>query len=77
MKFEILDNITMADIAFRAYGKNLDELFINGVRALLYILLEDSENITPDRKFNFQINEKTMLIISTSKKNHETDFHML
>ncbi|MFC1671270.1 archease [Spirochaetota bacterium] len=60
MGFEIIDEITMADIAFRAYGNNLEELFISGAGAIMHILLESPHEITGDKSLDFQIDEENI-----------------
>ena len=47
-KFEILDDITWADVAFRAYGNDLDELFFSSATALLSVLLENPGSVGSD-----------------------------
>ena len=34
MKFKVLEDVAIADIAFEAYGKNLNELFENSALAI-------------------------------------------
>ncbi len=43
--FEIIDGVTRADIAFRAYGGTLPELFISSALALMSIMVENPEGI--------------------------------
>jgi SHS2 domain-containing protein len=43
--FEIIDGVTSADIAFRAYGGTLTELFVSSALALMSIMLENPEGI--------------------------------
>jgi len=44
-KFEFLD-ITTADVAFEAYGKNLNELFSNSALAMFEVMI-DTEKVEP------------------------------
>jgi SHS2 domain-containing protein len=53
MTFEILDGISRADIAFRVRGKNPDELFSAGARALISIMLQNSEAVHPVKSVTF------------------------
>jgi len=53
MAYELLDNISRADIAYRVRGSNLVDLFINGGRALVSIMLEDPESVRPTESVNF------------------------
>jgi SHS2 domain-containing protein len=43
--FEIIDGVTSADVAFRAYGGTLTELFLSSAMALMSIMLENPEGI--------------------------------
>ena len=47
IRYEIVDDITHADIAFRAYGNTLNELFIASAMAMLSVMLENLESIRP------------------------------
>jgi SHS2 domain-containing protein len=42
MKFRFLENIATADVAFEAYGKNLEELFENCGLALTEVMVDPS-----------------------------------
>lgn len=43
--FEIIDNVTRADVAFRAYGGTITELFQSAALALMSIMLVNPEGI--------------------------------
>ena len=64
MKFEIIDEYTRADAAFRAYGNDLNELFAAGARAVMSVMVENIELI--DREIEKSIylenNELTALL---------------
>lgn len=47
MEYEILDDISRADIAFRVRGKTLEDLFSTGARSLVAIMLNDLDTIRP------------------------------
>ena len=46
MRYEILENITAADVAFKAYGTTVNDLFSSSAEALLGILLANPESLT-------------------------------
>jgi len=46
MNYEIIDDITSADIAMRIVGSSLEDLFRTGAEALLSILLQDHGDIS-------------------------------
>lgn len=46
MDYELLENITTADIAIRVRALSLDELFIKGARALMSEMIDDVSSIT-------------------------------
>jgi len=52
-KFEFVD-ITTADVAFVAYGKNLDELFINSALAM-FELITNTKQIKPLRSKKIKV----------------------
>lgn len=47
INYEIVDDITHADIAFRAYGDTLNELFISAALAMLSVMLEHPDSVRP------------------------------
>ena len=53
MAYELLDNISRADIAYRVRGCCLVDLFINGGRALVSIMLEDPASVRPIESVTF------------------------
>ncbi|MBN1495163.1 MAG: archease [Spirochaetes bacterium] len=53
MAYELLDSISMADIAYRVRGSNLVDLFINGACALISIMLENPESVRPIESVTF------------------------
>lgn len=55
MDYEILDNISRADIAFRVRGIDPGNLFINGARALIAIMLEHPEAVRPSEAVTFSV----------------------
>lgn len=60
MKYKILEDIAIADIAIEAYGKDLNELFENSALAIF----EESANID-------KVKEKEKKVINLKAKNEE------
>ncbi len=50
MKFEMLEDITRADVAFKSFGETIEEAFENGALALMSIMLENPESISPQKE---------------------------
>src|SRR3989338_4902016 len=57
-KFKFLENISTADAAFEAYGKNLNEVFSNAARALTSIMI-DPTSLKARIQKNIILHEKT------------------
>lgn len=55
MTYELLDNISRADIAYRARGNSLAGLFTNGAGALVSIMLEDPGAVRPAESVTFTV----------------------
>ena len=53
MAFEIIENISRADIAFRVRGRDLEDLFIAGSSALLAIMIKNLESIEKISEIHF------------------------
>ena len=47
MPYEFVDELTVADIAFRAWGGNLEETFVAAADAVMSAMVEDLEAIQP------------------------------
>lgn len=57
-KYSFLENVAISDIAFEAYGRELNDLFINAAKALFDSMAEtDTVDPVEKRTINFQ-NEK-------------------
>jgi len=56
MPYVYLEDKATADVAFKAWGKTLDELFVSCTKALLAIMVAHPENIGPaeERTVEFQ-----------------------
>ena len=47
MPYEFVDELTVADIAFRAWGHDLEETFVAAAEAVMNAMVEDLEAIQP------------------------------
>ncbi len=50
MPYEFLDDVATADIAFRAWGKDLGEVFIAAADATMNVMIEELDSILPREK---------------------------
>ena len=64
MPYEFLEDIATADIAFRAWGKDLEETFIAASDATMNVMVEDLDSIQPveGRKLQLQNEALDMLL---------------
>ena len=58
-KYKLLENVAIADIAFEAYGKTLNELFENAAFAI-FELSADIETIDAMKKIEFELENKKL-----------------
>lgn len=58
MKFEFID-ITAADVAFKAYGKDLNELFTNAALAMFEVMI-NTEQIEPKVEREVEVNAEDL-----------------
>ena len=58
-KYKFLEDIAIADIAYEAYGKNLDELFENAAMAI-FELSADIKTIDAKQKLEFELENEKM-----------------
>ena len=47
MPYEFLEDVATADIAFKAWGKNLEETFVAAAEATLNVMIEELDSIEP------------------------------
>jgi SHS2 domain-containing protein len=47
MPYEFVDELTVADIAFRAWGRDLVETFVSAAEAVMDAMVEDLDSIQP------------------------------
>lgn len=66
MPYEYLEDIATADIAFRAWGKNLDELFQAAANATMNVMIEELDKIEPQEQqvFNLENDDLDMLLFN-------------
>ncbi len=66
MPYEFLEDIATADIAFRAWGKNLEELFQAAGDATINVMIDNLEAIEPkeQRTFRLENDQLDMLLFN-------------
>ncbi|HEY9602745.1 MAG TPA: archease [Allocoleopsis sp.] len=66
MSYEFLEDIAIADIAFRAWGKNLEEVFIAAGDATVNAMIDNLDAIEPKetRTFTLENDELDMLLFN-------------
>jgi SHS2 domain-containing protein len=60
MPYEFVEELTMADIAFRAWGRDLEETFISAADALMSAMVEDLDSIQPHDTRIWRIEQETL-----------------
>ena len=58
-KYKFLEDIAIADIAYYAYGKNLNELFVNSALAI-FELSAEIKTIEPKKKLQIKLENKKL-----------------
>lgn len=66
MSYEFLEDVATADIAFRAWGENLEELFKAAGDATMNVMIEDlgSIELKETRTFSLENDELDMLLFN-------------
>lgn len=66
MEYELINNITHADVAVRVRGNSPEEIFIKAGRALLSVMTEDLSAISPETTISGELRtaEIDMLYVS-------------
>ncbi len=54
--YRFIEGLTMADVAFEAKGKTLEEMFESAANALMATQVNDLKTIKPDKESKFKIN---------------------
>ncbi len=60
MPFEFLEDIATADIAFSAWGKDLEETFISAADATINVMIEDLESIQRREKRELKLRNEAL-----------------
>ncbi len=60
MPFEYIDEIAIADAAFRAWGKTIEEMFLAACDALLGVMVEGLETIEPAEERQIEIGSSAL-----------------
>ena len=55
MPYEFLEDVATADIAFRAWGKDLEETFIAAADATMNVMVEELDSIQPRERREFKL----------------------
>ena len=66
MPYQYLENVTTADVAFEAWGKDPEELFISAAEATVNVMISDLSQIEPKRKIEIALknSQLDMLLIN-------------
>lgn len=66
MSYEFLEDIAIADIAFRAWGKDLGELFVAAGDATINVMIDNLDAIEPkeQRIFSLENDELDLLLFN-------------
>ncbi len=64
MPYEFLEEIATADIAFEAWGENLEETFVSAADATLNVMVEELDSIQPqeEREIRLENEQLDMLL---------------
>ncbi len=60
MPYEFVDELTVADIAFRAWGRDLEEAFVAAADAVMSAMVEDLEAIQPRETRTFNVDHEAL-----------------
>jgi SHS2 domain-containing protein len=60
MPYEFVDELTVADIAFRAWGRDLEEAFVAAADAVMSAMVEDLEAIQPRETRTFTVDHEAL-----------------
>ncbi|NIR30163.1 MAG: archease [Gammaproteobacteria bacterium] len=64
MPYEYLDEIATADVAFRAAGRDLSELFAAAADATMNVMVDDLETVRPYRQLELRLeNERLDMLL--------------
>ena len=60
MSYEFLEDVAIADIAFRAWGKDLEELFVAAGDATINTMIENLDEIEPSVQRTFSLENEAL-----------------
>ena len=60
MPYAFIEDMATADIAFHAWGQNLEETFISAVDATINVMVEELESIQPRERREFELMNETL-----------------
>lgn len=60
MTYRFLENISLADVAFEAKGKTLDEMFVSAAEATTETMVKDLKTVKPKVKRNIRLKAESV-----------------
>jgi SHS2 domain-containing protein len=60
MPYEFLEDVTLADIAFRAWGGDLEETFVAAAHAVMNAMVEDLDAIQPRQERRLSVEHEAL-----------------
>lgn len=60
MPYAYADDITMADLAFRAWGQTVEEMFIAAAEATVHAMVEDLATLAPREQRAFELYDEQL-----------------
>ena len=60
MPYEFLEDVATADIAFRAWGQDLEETFIAAAEATMNVMVEELDSIQPRERREFKLENEAL-----------------
>jgi SHS2 domain-containing protein len=60
MPYEFVDELTVADIAFRAWGQDVEEVFVAAAEAVMNAMVENLEAIEPRHTRVFRVEHEAL-----------------
>jgi len=60
MPYEFLEDVATADIAFKAWGENLEETFIASADATMNVMVEELDSIQPREKRELKLENEAL-----------------
>ena len=60
MPYAYADDITMADLAFRAWGQTVEEMFIAAAEATVHAMVEDLATLAPREQRAFELHDEQL-----------------